>query len=108
MDDGNDEMKREPESETDRALAVAERFKAEQIARIADYRDRIRAILRREARPLNLPTIEFYIAAVDVERTGRAPGLDTFEVRNAISDLIHDGLVRRSARYGYEWIDRPA
>jgi hypothetical protein len=58
---------------------------------IAELRGRVRGILEREDRPLNLPTIEHYLNAEDLERDGEVGYLNTFDVRDAIAELIEAG-----------------
>jgi hypothetical protein len=59
---------------------------------IAELRGRVRSILLREDRPLNLPTIEHYLNAEDLERDGEVGHLmNTFDVRDAIAELIEAG-----------------
>jgi hypothetical protein len=59
---------------------------------IAELRGRVRGILEREGRPLNLPTIEHYLNAEDLERDGEVGHLmNTFDVRDAIAELIEAG-----------------
>jgi hypothetical protein len=58
--------------------------------RLTDLRGQIRVILKQQGKPLSLPEIEFYLKA---ERMGRgepigAEELDTFDVRDAVSELI--------------------
>jgi hypothetical protein len=66
----------------------------EKIARrkrlLEDLRGRIRGILERQEKPLSLPELEFYLKAERLDRGEPldAEAVDTFDVRDAVSELV--------------------
>jgi hypothetical protein len=80
--------------------------RSEVAARITLYCQEIETILRREGRNLSLPYIEFYLQELRIGR-GENIRLDTFEVREALSELISAGTCQRSCGKGV-WLAEAA
>jgi hypothetical protein len=59
---------------------------------IADLRSRVQKILERADSPMSLAMIEAYLTRDRIEQTQR-PGVEnTFDVREAVSDLVDEGI----------------
>lgn len=62
-------------------------------ARIGDLCERIQKILQVHEGPLDLAAIEFFLKVEQWDRGGRIESLDTFDVRDAVSELVRTGVV---------------
>lgn len=70
-------------------MTVAERQSA-RAAVLQALRERILAILKASEGPVSVPRIEIQLQYEDITHEDRTPA-DTFDVRDAVADLIRDG-----------------
>lgn len=62
--------------------------------RIRNLADQICEVLRQKAAPLELSVIETYLKAELIRQGETYPRLNTFDVRDAVSELVTSGAVR--------------
>jgi hypothetical protein len=64
--------------------------------RIGQLCQRIQKILQVQESPQDLASIEFFLKAEQRDRGERIESLDTFDVRDAVSDLVRTGVAEYS------------
>lgn len=65
-------------------------------ARIGDLCERIQKILQVHESPQDLAALEFFLKAEQRDRGERIESLDTFDVRDAVSELMRSGVAEYS------------
>jgi len=65
-------------------------------ARIGELCERIHKILQVQQSPQDLAAIEFFLNSEQRERGERIESLDTFDVRDAVSELVRTGVAEYS------------
>ncbi len=65
-------------------------------ARIGQLCEQIQKILKTQASPQDLAAIEFFLKAEQRDRGERIESLDTFDVRDAVSELVRTGVAEYS------------
>jgi hypothetical protein len=73
------------------STSIAEQ-KERRRARIGDLRERIQKILLVHESLQDLATIEFFLKVEQWDRGERIESLDTFDVRDAVSELVRSGV----------------
>jgi hypothetical protein len=77
------------------SISIAEQAERRR-SRIGDLCERIQRILQANESPQDLAAIEFLLKAEQRDRGERIESLDTFDVRDAVSELVRTGVAEYS------------